>query len=143
VFHWPKLAVPYAVPAPARVVPLWLPLALAMVSLGAAALAVQVSLGQTLVHQATGASAAAVEQHVLGYVNSWAPDRDPLVTMPNGAQAKSSNVYGVDYRGVRYYYQLTRQTSFDPLRLGTIRDYEVVAVVDAGTPWEVLIYRGK
>ena len=66
-----------------------------------------------------------------------------LVTLSNGAQAKSSNVHGVEFGGQRYYYQLTRQASFDPLRLGAIHDYAIVTVVDAGTPWEVLIYHEK
>lgn len=79
--------------------------------------------------------------NIMGYVNEWSPDRDPLVTLPGGVQAKSSNVYGVEVGGVRYFYQLTQSSSFDPLRAGKVSDYETIAVVDGGTPWEVLIYR--
>lgn len=133
----------HAVPVPARLAPLWIPLALAMVSLGAAALAAQLAIGQPLALGTGDAPATSVQQFVMRFVNDWSPDRDPLVTVRNGAHAKTSNVYGVEFQGTRYYYQLTRQASFDPLRLGSIRDYEVVALVDAGTPWEVMIYRAK
>jgi hypothetical protein len=56
-------------------------------------------------------------------------------------QAKASNVYGIEIGGARYYYQLTRASSFDPLRAGTARDYEVIAVIDAGTMRSVFIER--
>lgn len=83
---------------------------------------------------------APVVYQVLRYLDEWDAPRDPLVTLPNGAQAKASNVYGIDVGGVRYYYQLTRGSSFDPLRLGRLSGYKTVATIDAGTPWEVLIY---
>ena len=83
---------------------------------------------------------ASVVYQVLRYLDEWDALRDPLVTLPNGAQAKASNVYGIEVGGVRYYYQLTRGSSFDPLRLGRLSGHKTVATIDAGTPWEVLIY---
>jgi hypothetical protein len=74
------------------------------------------------------------------YVNNWDPERDPLVTFADGVQAKRSNVEGVVVNRERYFYQLTRESSFDPLRLGLVTAYTTVAVVDEGTQWEVLIY---
>lgn len=141
--HWPKLALQHAVPVPSRMAPLWLPFALALISLGAAALAAQLAIGQPLMFGSSDAPAASAETFVMRFVNDWSPERDPLVTVRSGAHAKTSNVYGVEYQGTRYYYQLTRQASFDPLRLGSIRDYEVIALLDAGTPWEVMIYKAK
>jgi len=81
-----------------------------------------------------------VVPQVLRYLDEWDTLRDPLVTLPNGAQAKASNVYGIEVGGVRYYYQLTRGSSFDPLRLGRLSGYKTIATIDVGTPWEVLIY---
>ena len=83
---------------------------------------------------------APVVYQVLRYLDEWDILRDPLVTLPNGAQAKASNVYGIEVGGVRYYYQLTRGNSSDPLRLGRLSGHKTVATIDAGTPWEVLIY---
>ncbi len=91
-------------------------------------------------HSAPIGEANGTVVQVMGYVNQWDPARDPLVTLPDGSEAKASNVYGIEIGGVHYHYQLTHHLSFDPVRLGVVTDYEVVALVDAGTLWEVLIY---
>lgn len=143
--HLPKIVLWHGTLVLPRPVPLWLPLALLSGTLLVLAVAVNAGLavmGESSTRNESG-SYSVVAAQVLGYVNEWNPQRDPLVTLLGGVQAKASNVYGVDVGGVRYYYQLTRNSSFDPLRAGTARDYEVVAVVDAGTQWEVLIYRLK
>ncbi|MCX6023058.1 MAG: hypothetical protein NTZ05_15280 [Chloroflexi bacterium] len=148
--HLPKLAFPNGMtfphltfPHPQRAFPMWLPAALLALSLGAALMAAQVALGRTSLTSEGQPSLSPIEAYVMTFVNTWSADRDPLVTVRDGGEAKASNVYGVEYAGVRYYYQLTRQASFDPLRTGEIGGYEKVAVVDAGTPWEVFIYRAK
>ena len=143
--HLPKIAPWHGVLVPPRQLPLWIPLgALA----GALLLAVAVNVGLALRGDAAprgqNGSPAPVVAQVMSYVNDWNPQRDPLITLPGGVQAKASNVYGVDIGGLRYFYQLTHSSSFDPLRTGTAEeeeDYDVVAVIDANTPWEVLIYR--
>ncbi len=140
--HLPKLALPHghAIFFPARTIPLWFPVALALLSLAAAAVATQVVLGRSLTFDSSARGLGGLEAVVLRYVNEWSESSDPLVTLTDGRQAKYSNVYGIDVGGTRYFYQLTRQDSFDPLRRGALRDYETVAVLDAGTMWEVLIY---
>ena len=77
------------------------------------------------------------------YIATWRQQDDPLVTLPDGVQAKSSNVNGVEIGGTRYYYQLTHHVSFDPLRLGKLTNYEVVSVVSPNSPDETIIYRAK
>lgn len=80
---------------------------------------------------------------ILWYLDTWREDDDPLVTLPQGAQAKASNYYGVEVGGARYYYQVTHHVSFDPWRLGRVADYEVVSVLSPHSPDEVIIYRIK
>ena len=89
------------------------------------------------------ASGQAVVERVLPFVNEWRQSEDPLVTLPEGVQAKASNVNGIEIAGVRYYYQLTHQMSFDPLRRGllTREQVTIVGVVDPDTANEVTVYR--
>ncbi|MBI4499096.1 MAG: hypothetical protein HY689_14500 [Chloroflexi bacterium] len=141
MLHLPKLASWHGVLVPSRQIPLWLPWGALTATLLIALVAAGLSfLGESTVQRQDGVSTRVVAR-VISHINEWNPQADPLITLPGGVQAKASNVYGIDINGMRYFYQLTRGSSFDPLRVGTAEDYEVVAVVDAGTPWEVLIYR--
>ena len=76
-----------------------------------------------------------------GYLSDWQPLADALVPLPNGGQAKSSNVYGVEVDGARYYYRLKFGFSADPLSRGVVAAHEVVAVLQPGTQWETEVYR--
>ena len=143
VVQLPKISLLHGVVVLPRPVPVWVPVVVATGSLLALALTLSavVSLIGTSGVASQTASYSPVVTQVMSYVNEWSPQRDPFVTLPGGVQAKASNVYGIEVNGERYYYQMTRDTSFDPLRAGKAGDYEVVAVIDAGTPWEVLVYR--
>lgn len=77
------------------------------------------------------------------YVNDWDPILDPLITLENGLQAKSSNFDGINIRGERYYYRILNHPSFDPVARGELGEYVPVAVLDPGTDWETEIYRKK
>lgn len=70
----------------------------------------------------------------------WQPEVDPLVNLGGGGQVKSSNYYGVEIEGTRYYYRLPHHFSADPVARGEARDYVVVARLNTGTTWEVEIY---
>lgn len=139
VVHLPKITLLHGHLVVPRTVPVWLPLALATTTL--VVVAALVNSGIALMSGSAAPAYAPVTAQVMTYVNEWNPQRDPLVTLPGGVQAKSTNVYGVEVGDVRYYYQMTQSSSFDPLRSGKVSAYEVIAVVDAGTPWEVLVYR--
>lgn len=90
------------------------------------------------------APSQAVIDSVLRYANEWQKDKDPLITIPDGAEIKSSNLYGVEIEGMRYYYRLSNSASFDPLSQGDDpAKYEVITVIDPDTPWEVQIYRPR
>lgn len=90
------------------------------------------------------APSQAVLDAILRYVNEWQKEKDPLITLLNGAQVKSSNVYGVEIEGTKYFYRLSNSASFDPLSQGDELDkYEVITVIDSDTPWEVQIYRTR
>lgn len=92
-----------------------------------------------------GGGAAVSPQHietsVRQYLGEWQPLADPLVTLENGIQVKSSNVNGIEIEGVRYYYRPVRGFSADPVTRGQVKDYQVVLVLDAGTQWETEVYR--
>lgn len=80
---------------------------------------------------------------VRDYVDQWTPERDPLVRLPNGIEVKASNYYGVKVDGTRYYYRLVHDQSFDPKSRGEAGQFEAVATLDAGTPFELEIYSWK
>ncbi|MCX6023185.1 MAG: hypothetical protein NTZ05_15950 [Chloroflexi bacterium] len=71
----------------------------------------------------------------------WEPERDPLVQTATGAQAKTSNVHGIEVDGERYYYRMIHDASFDPKSRGEAGRFETVTTLDAGTPFELEIYR--
>ena len=120
--------------------PLWLPAWALLLLIGIVSAGLLVREEVDASHGSKYGVYAPVVYQVLRYLDEWDALRDPLVTLPNGAKAKASNVYGIEVGGVRYYYQLTRGNSFDPLRLGRLSGHKTVATIDAGTPWEVLIY---
>lgn len=66
---------------------------------------------------------------------------DPLITLENGAQVKSSNVNGMEIAGERYFYRPLHSFSADPVRRGQPDDYQLVLVMDAGTEFETEVYR--
>ena len=78
---------------------------------------------------------------VARYANQWDARLDPLVTLPNGVELKSSHVNGVLVQGQRYYYRLRYGLNYDPVSRGGAVDYTVVAVLDPDTQWEMEIYR--
>lgn len=78
-----------------------------------------------------------VRQHA----GEWQPLTDPLVTVAEGVQVKSSNVYGVEIDNVRYYYHFTHGFSFDPVARGDVEKYSVVTVLNPGGPFETEVYR--
>lgn len=78
---------------------------------------------------------------VVKYANQWDPKLDPLVTLSNGVEMKSSHVNGILIQGHRYYYRLRYGLNYDPVSRGDAVDYAVVAVLDRDTEWEVEIYR--
>lgn len=84
---------------------------------------------------------AQIVSSVSTFINDWQPETDPLLTVPGVGQVKASNLQGVDVGGQRYYYRMVGAASFDPVSQGQASHYETVAVLDAGTEWEVQIYR--
>lgn len=78
---------------------------------------------------------------VTKYLNEWQPLVDPLVTLEGHVQVKSSNVYGIEIEGERYYYRFRNSFSYDPVSRGQAKDHSTVAVLDQGTQWEVEVYR--
>lgn len=74
------------------------------------------------------------------YMEQWDPEKDPLVELPNGMQAKSSNVYGVEFLGNRYFYRPRHHASYDPVSMGKAPKPIVVAVLYQGTEWETEVY---
>lgn len=84
---------------------------------------------------------APIEKAARSYIGEWQPLADPLVTLENGTQVKSSNVKGFEIDGVRYYYRLVHGFSADPVSRGQVKDYQVVVVINSGTEWETEIYR--
>lgn len=86
-------------------------------------------------------SSTVVEEAVRSYLDEWHPLKDPLTTLGDGVQVKSSNFYGVQIEGERYYYRPRYQFSADPVSRGAARDYQVVIVLDADTGFETEIYR--
>ena len=78
---------------------------------------------------------------VTEHVSQWQPLTDPLVTLEDGRQAKSSHVNGIEVDGVRYFYRLAHGPNADPVSLGRIAGYEVVTVLEQGTQWETEVYR--
>jgi hypothetical protein len=88
-------------------------------------------------------AADTVRAAVAARLTEWDPDTDPLINLSGGAQAKSSNVLGVEVDGTRYFYRSLHHASFDPLSRGQAGDYVTVAVLHPGTEWEVEIYRRR
>ncbi|MEK7217239.1 MAG: hypothetical protein AAB289_16770, partial [Chloroflexota bacterium] len=82
-----------------------------------------------------------VEAAIKGYLDEWRPAADPLITLANGVQVKSSNFHGVELAGEQYYYRTRYQFSADPVSRGDAHKVQVVAVLDAGTAFETEIYR--
>lgn len=78
---------------------------------------------------------------VIKYANEWDPERDPLVTLENGVQMKSSHIDGIAIGNERYYYRLRYGFNYDPVSRGDAEKYAVVAVLDPDTQWEMEIYR--
>ena len=89
--------------------------------------------------------AAAPTTQIVATVQSaadrWQPESDPLVQTAAGVEAKTSNVQGVDVDGSRYYYRMVHGASFDPKSRGELGRFETVTTLDAGTPFELEIYR--
>lgn len=88
--------------------------------------------------QAGDVQVRSVLTRVGSYVNTHRAD-DPLVSL-DGVEAKSSNIYGIEVDGVRYYYRILRHASFDPLSRGTVAQSETIGVLHPGTEWEVAVY---
>ena len=84
---------------------------------------------------------ALIQLQILFFADSWNPEKDTLVAVEGDSMAKRSNVEGVVVDGVRYYYRMPNGPSFDPVSLRKAKHFRVVSVMDAGTPWEVVIYR--
>ncbi len=84
---------------------------------------------------------AEVRSTVASYANSWNPELDPLMPVGNGVAVKESSVNGVKIGSTRYYYRMPNDIGYDPVSRGAAKDFKVVSVLDAGTPWELIIYR--
>lgn len=115
---------------------------------GVTTAAVSVALLAGLVSLATSSgqapvtnNLAEVQNRVVTLANSWDPDLDPLVEVREGVVVKQSNISGVKVGSDRYYYRMPYSTNYDPVSRGIAKEYKVVSVVDAGTPWEIIIYR--
>ena len=144
MLHWSSLSHPFNWERMHTPKYLWRAVAFSLILL---ALIVGTTLSVLSSSQSIGKAQKALAQAnvvdtVLSYVNSWRDD-DPIVSLPNGGQAKSSNAYGVELGGVRYFYQPIHHISFDPLRRGEATEYELVAVIAPGSSDEVIIYRIK
>lgn len=90
---------------------------------------------------AAGMNPGQIEAAARGYIGEWQPLSDPLITLENGTQVKSSNVNGFEIDGTRYYYRLVYGFSADPVSRGRVKNYQVVLVINPGTEWETEIYR--
>lgn len=127
--------------------PLHLPVAFATAIAGSIALfnmLVQVGPLNALSYApSTGMTATEIGATVRGYATQYQPTADPLVTMSDGVQVKSSNYYGVEVDGARYYYRFLGSYSADPISRGEAKDYVNVTTLDAGTQWEVNVYKLK
>ena len=112
---------------------------------GRAAAAPSVEAGDRGRQPADGqASAVARVVSVLRpYIDTWRPDEDPLVPVGSEVQVKRSNMSGIEVDGVRYYYRLMHSFNYDPKSRGGAGEYVPLTVLDAGTPWEVEIYRSR
>lgn len=146
--HSPMSVLRASLHAPVHGLPhaLQLPLAFALAAAGALSLfgvLVQIGPFTSLATSPVGPAPAQVSNVIIDYLNRWQPALDPLLTLSNGVQVKTSNYYGVEIEGVRYYYRLLNTYSADPLTRGDAKDYLSVAVLDPGTQWEVEVYRLK
>jgi hypothetical protein len=65
-------------------------------------------------------------RQVAQFATNYRPELDPLVTLADGRQVKSSNYHGVLIDGVRYYYSLAPHYSLDPVGRGEIGWNQVV-----------------
>ena len=82
-----------------------------------------------------------VEAAVRSHLYEWIPLMDPLMTLENGAQIKSSNVKGIEIAGQRYFYRPRYGFSADPITRGRASDYQLVLLMDPGTQYETEVYR--
>lgn len=96
-----------------------------------------------LTEPSLGASLSEITETVRRYTSEWSPLADPLLTLENGVQVKASNARGIEIDGVTYYYRFIHTFSFDPLSRGEAAEVVPVATLDAGTQWEVQVYRLK
>lgn len=90
-----------------------------------------------------GPSLGEITETVRRYASEWNPLVDPLLTLDNGVQVKASNARGIEIDGATYYYRFIHTFSFDPLSRGQAAEVVPVATLDAGTQWEVQVYRLK
>ncbi len=110
-------------------------------TLGAAPHVLALQSTSTAVHIQPAPDLTRIEASALDHVSQWQPLEDPLVTLPDGRQAKSSHVNGIEVDGVRYYYRIRYAPNADPATLGEVTRYQVVSVLEKGTQWETEIYR--
>ena len=96
-----------------------------------------------LIEPSLGPSLSEITAKVRTYASEWQPLLDPLITLDNGIQVKSSSMRGVEIDGVTYYYRLLHSFSYDPLSRGDVTEVVPVATLDPGTDWEVQVYRLK
>src|SRR5688500_14507671 len=61
---------------------------------------------------------ALVVPTVKKYANEWSQREDPLVTLENGVEMKSSHLFGVSVQNTRYYYRVRYGLNFDPVSRG-------------------------
>lgn len=81
-------------------------------------------------------------RQVAQFAVNWQADLDPIVTLPDGRQAKSSSANGVLVDGVRYYYNLAPHISLDPLGRGEVTMDRVVVKerIMVGDDYSLLVY---
>ena len=84
---------------------------------------------------------AEIVRTVTRYATQWDPRQDPLVSLENGVEMKSSHLFGVQVGSERYYYRVKHGLNYDPVSRGEAKDYTVVAVIEPDTQWEVEVYR--
>lgn len=136
---------PHAIPRPKRVPRRYQRLAAMVLLLVGARLLVEVSLASGplsfIPRAAAEPSEARVASVVRQHAAQWQPLADPLVTVAEGVQVKSSNVYGIEVDRVRYYYHFTNTFSYDPIARGEAGNYSLVTVIEPGSPFEVEVYR--